>query len=71
MNQPKEPPMDAYISPDELHRRNQADSAPTVIDVRSPDEYRAGHLPGAVNLPADQLQERLADIPADRPVVTY
>ena len=63
--------MDAYISPDELHRCNQADSAPTVIDVRSPDEYRAGHLPGAVNLPADQLQERLADIPADRPVVTY
>jgi rhodanese-related sulfurtransferase len=44
---------------------------PTVIDVRSPDEYRAGHLPGALNIPADQLQEHLADVPTDRPVVTY
>jgi rhodanese-related sulfurtransferase len=63
--------MDAYRSPDELQRAEQSGSAPTVVDVRSPDEYRAGHLPGALNIPADQLQDRLGDIPADRPVVTY
>jgi rhodanese-related sulfurtransferase len=61
--------VDAYVSPNELHRRE--DAVPTVIDVRSPDEYRAGHLPGALNIPADQLQEHLADVPTDRPVVTY
>ena len=63
--------MDDYISPDELHRREQAESVPTIIDVRGPDEYRVGHLPGALNIPADQLQEHLANIPTNRAVVTY
>ena len=63
--------MDDYISPNDLHRREHAASAPTVIDVRGPDEYGAGHVPGALNIPADQLRERLADIPTNRPVVTY
>ena len=71
MSQPKEPSMDDYITLDELHRREHAVSAPMVIDVRGPNEYRAGHLPGALNIPADQLQERLADIPTNQPVVTY
>lgn len=44
---------------------------PTVIDVRGPDEYAAGHVPGAVNIAADELPRRLAEVPHDRPVVTY
>ncbi len=63
--------MDDYITPDELHHHERVEAAPTVIDVRGADEYRAGHVPGALNIPADQLQERLADIPTNRPVVTY
>ena len=63
--------MKDYISPDELHRRAHEQQAVTVIDVRGPDEYRARHLPGALNMPADQLQERLTDIPTTQPVVTY
>jgi rhodanese-related sulfurtransferase len=62
--------MNEYISADELHRRTQAGPEPTIIDVRGADEYSVGHLPGAKNIPADQLHERLSEIPTDRPVVT-
>ncbi|QES46571.1 transporter [Streptomyces venezuelae] len=34
----------------------------TVIDVRTPGEYAAGHLPGALNIPLDQLQRALTDL---------
>ena len=36
-----------------------------VIDVRQPDEYEGGHVPGAVLLPLDQLEGRTAEVPAD------
>lgn len=42
-----------------------------VIDVRPADEYAAGHLPGAVSLPLDELRRRLDDVPADQEVVAY
>ncbi|PPF25115.1 sulfurtransferase [Rathayibacter rathayi] len=42
--------------------------APTVLDVREPDEYATGHARGAVNLPLSQLGQRLNEVPADRPV---
>ena len=40
-----------------------------LLDVRTPEEYRSGHVPGAVNLPLDRLHER--ELPADRPVFAY
>ncbi len=42
-----------------------------VLDVRPADEYAAGHLPGAVSIPRDELAWRLAEIPADVEVVAY
>jgi len=42
-----------------------------VLDVRTPDEYAAGYVPGAVNIPYDQLASRLAEVPKDREVVVY
>ena len=42
-----------------------------VLDVRPPAEYAAGHLPDAVNIPPDELESRLADLPAGQPVVAY
>lgn len=45
--------------------------APVVLDVRTPEEYVAGHVPGAVNIPYDQVVARLADVPKDRDVVLY
>lgn len=42
-----------------------------ILDVRTPGEFSAGAIPGAVNIPLDELRERLAEIPTDREVVVY
>ncbi len=42
-----------------------------VLDVRTPAEYAEGHVPGAVNVPHDQVASRLAEIPKDKDVVLY
>ena len=42
-----------------------------LVDVRTPMEFAAGALPGAVNVPLDSMRSRLDDIPRDRPVVLY
>lgn len=47
------------------------EGAVTVIDVRPPEEYAAGHLPGAVNLPLKELESRIATLPEGREVVAY
>lgn len=54
----------------ELERR-LAEGDVTVLDVRPVDEYRAGHIPGAVSVPVVELERRLAEIPRDREVVAY
>jgi rhodanese-related sulfurtransferase/DNA-binding transcriptional ArsR family regulator len=45
--------------------------AVTVLDVRPPDEFELGHLPGAVNIPLRALKARLAEINPDREIVAY
>jgi rhodanese-related sulfurtransferase len=42
-----------------------------VLDVRPPEEYAAGHLPGAVNVPIKQLEARLASLPRRKEIVAY
>ena len=42
-----------------------------VLDVRTPEEYAGGHVPGATNVPLDQLATRLAEVPKDKDVVVY
>jgi rhodanese-related sulfurtransferase len=39
-----------------------------VLDVREPDEYAAGHIDGAINLPLGQLRQRLGELPRDREI---
>jgi rhodanese-related sulfurtransferase/DNA-binding transcriptional ArsR family regulator len=43
----------------------------TVLDVRPPEEFAAGHVPGAVNIPIQELEKRLAELPRRREVVAY
>jgi rhodanese-related sulfurtransferase/DNA-binding transcriptional ArsR family regulator len=43
----------------------------TVLDVRPREEYAAGHIPGAVGIPLDELADRLAELPDDGQIVAY
>jgi rhodanese-related sulfurtransferase len=43
----------------------------TVLDVRPPEEYEAGHLPGAVNIPVQELEKRLKELPRRREIIAY
>ena len=47
------------------------ESERTLVDVRTPKEFAAGHIPGATNIPVDELRERLGEIPRDREVIAY
>lgn len=42
-----------------------------VLDVRPEDEYVAGHIPGALSIPAGDLERRLSELPRDREVIAY
>jgi rhodanese-related sulfurtransferase len=43
----------------------------TVLDVRPVEEYKAGHIPGALSLPLKELQLRLSELPQDQEIVAY
>jgi rhodanese-related sulfurtransferase/DNA-binding transcriptional ArsR family regulator len=58
------------VSFEELRRRMRERDV-TVIDVRPEEEFRSGHIPGALSIPVGQLKRRLAEIPKKREVVAY
>lgn len=60
----------APIALDELVSRLE-DNDVIVIDVRPPAEYAAGHIPGAINIPHDQLAARLTELPSGTDIVAY
>lgn len=51
--------------------RQKIEAGASIVDVRSPEEFRDGGYPGAVNIPLHLLDARMAEIPRDRPVVLY
>jgi rhodanese-related sulfurtransferase/DNA-binding transcriptional ArsR family regulator len=58
------------ISRDDLLDRLSS-GAITLLDVRSAEEYALGHLPGALNIPTDELEQRLSELPPGREIVAY
>jgi rhodanese-related sulfurtransferase/DNA-binding transcriptional ArsR family regulator len=58
------------ISRVELSKRLREGSV-TVVDVRPPEEYAAGHVPGAINLPLRNIGARLEGLPKRREVIAY
>lgn len=51
--------------------KQKIEAGAKIVDVRSPDEYRDGSYPGAVNIPLQLLASRLGEIPKDKPVVLF
>jgi rhodanese-related sulfurtransferase len=58
------------IGRDELIARMRSGEA-VLIDVRPSEEFEAGHVEGARSVPLEELEDRLAELPADREVVAY
>src|SRR3546814_15761369 len=58
------------VSREELAERLNAGQV-TVLDVRPEAEYALGHVAGAINIPADELERRLADLPNGHEIISY
>src|SRR4051812_12595560 len=58
------------IGREELRRRLRSGDV-VLVDVRSPEEFDAGHIEGARSIPLDELEGRLAELPADQEIVAY
>ncbi len=59
----------SYVFAAELEAMRQSGDGPFILDVRTPAEYQAGHIPGATLIPLGALRGRLREVPRDRPVV--
>ena len=59
-----------HIDRDTLLRRIKAGEA-VLIDVRPPAEFNAGHLPGALSVPLEELEKALRTLPRDREIIAY
>lgn len=58
------------LSRDELMARMREDGV-TILDVRPPEEFAAGHVPGALNITVEELEDKLGDIPSGQEVIAY
>ncbi len=58
------------VSRNELLRRSKDDLV-TIIDVRPSEEFEAGHVPGALNVPLNEIEQRLAILPKEQEVIAY
>jgi rhodanese-related sulfurtransferase len=59
------------VTREELAARLARDPDLVVLDVRPREEHAAGHVPGAVSIPVDELERRLAELPEGREIVAY
>lgn len=52
--------------------RRLVEDGARLVDVRSPGEFASGHIPGAINIPVQELSERVGELsPKDKPIVLY
>src|SRR5712691_2050205 len=57
------------IDVNQLRQGLTAEPAPFLLDVREPWEFQAGHVPGAQLIPLSELEQRVNEVPRDRPVL--
>ena len=64
-------PAVSQIGPQQYQQEFGSANDHLLIDVRTPEEFASGHIPGAVNISLQTLPDRLDEIPAGQPVVVY
>lgn len=58
---------DLPVTQDQLKTRTDV----RLLDVRPKDEYQKGHIPEAISIPLDELEERFGDLPKDKLIIAY
>lgn len=59
------------LTKDELWKRLERKDKLVILDVRPREEYEAGHIPGAVSIPLDELKARIKELPKGKQIVAY
>ena len=64
--------LEAELGPHDLKRRlDEEGKEIVVLDVRKRNGFEEGHIPGAVSIPFEELEERYKELPKDKEIVTY
>ncbi len=59
------------LDKDELWARLQRNDKLILLDVRPAEEYEAGHIPGAISIPLEELRKRVKELPKSKEIVAY
>jgi rhodanese-related sulfurtransferase len=60
------------LGPYDVHRLiDSNDKEHAIVDVRDPDSYRKGRVPGAINVPADEVEKHLELLPKSKTLILY
>jgi rhodanese-related sulfurtransferase len=59
------------MAPEELARMLGEGNPPVIVDVRGPQQFRDGHLPGAINIPLSELEGGAGELDPAAPTVFY
>jgi rhodanese-related sulfurtransferase len=57
------------LKPQEAQAKLASQQPPYLLDVREPDEYKAGHIAGATLIPLGELRARMGELPGDREIL--
>ena len=63
--------MSPGLAPEQLLEKLDTDKAPLVVDVRKPAEFGVAHIPGAINIPLDEIEARLDEFKHNNGVLIY
>lgn len=61
----------ATVTVQELKELLESENKPQLFDARSRSSYDRGHIPGAISLPFDELENRLSEVSRERLVIFY
>ncbi len=68
---PDDAPAVPRVSLEQLKEKLDAGADVVIVDVRSKEEFAAGHIPGAVSIPWEEIDDRYRELPRDKEIITY